>query len=53
MTKTKATVGGRDVTRVDYGDGGPIDYVLSTADGRVHRQHGDAALAAEALKALP
>ena len=24
-----ATVGGRDVTRVDYGDGGPLDYVLS------------------------
>ena len=28
------TVGGRDVTKVDYGDGGPIDYVLA-GDGTV------------------
>ena len=53
VTTAPATVGGRDVTKVDYGDDGPLDYVLSN-DGRVFIvTTADAALAAEALKALP
>ena len=53
VTTQPATVGGRDVTRVDYGDGGPIDYVLAN-DGAVFIvSTADDALAAEALKALP
>ena len=53
VTTAPATVGGRDVTRVDYGDGGSLDYVLSN-EGRVFIvSTTDAALAAEALKALP
>ncbi len=53
VTKTKATVGGREVTRVDYGDGGPIDYVISTPEGVFIVTTSDEALAAEALPALP
>ena len=53
MTKATATVGGREVTRVDYGDGGPIDYVLSTPEGVFIVTTADEDLAAEALPALP
>ena len=53
VTTQAVTVGDRDVTRVDYGDGGPIDYVLAS-DGTVFIvSTADQALAAEALKALP
>ena len=53
VTTESATVGGRAVTRVDYGDSGPLDYVLA-GDGSVFIvSTADAALAAEALKALP
>ncbi len=53
VTKSTASVGGRDVTTVDYGDGGPIDYVLSTPDGVFIVTTADEDLAAEALPALP
>ncbi len=53
VTTAPVTVGGRAVTKVDYGDQGPLDYVLSN-DGKVFIvSTADAALAAEALKALP
>ena len=29
VKKEAVTVGGRDVTRIDYGDGGKLDYVLA------------------------
>ena len=48
-----ATVGGRDVTRVDYGDGGPLDYVLSDDGVAYIVSTAEPALAADALKALP
>ena len=53
VTKDEATVGGRDVTRIDYGDGQGLDYVLVTGDRVFIVSTGDAAVAAEALKALP
>jgi hypothetical protein len=53
VTKSRATVGGREVTRVDYGDGGPIDYVLSTPEGVFIVTTADEGLASEALPALP
>jgi hypothetical protein len=53
VTKAAATVGGRGVTKVDYGDGGPVDYVLATPDGVFIVTTGDRDLAAEALRALP
>ena len=53
VKKEAVTVGGRDVTRIDYGDGGNIDYVLP-GNGVVYIvETGEANLAAEALKALP
>jgi hypothetical protein len=53
VKKEAVTIGGRDVTRVDYGDGGNIDYVLP-GNGVVYIvETADANLAAEALKALP
>lgn len=53
VTRKSATVGGRDVDRVDYGDGGPIDYVLVTPDGAFIVSSADPDLAARALEALP
>ncbi len=53
VTRETATVGGREVTKIDYGDGGPLDYVLVSGDQAFIVSTGDASLAAEALKALP
>jgi hypothetical protein len=53
VTREPATLGGREVTRVDYGDGGAIDYVLATPAGVFIVSTGDADLAAQALEALP
>ena len=53
VTRDEATVGGRDVTRIDYGDGQGLDYVLVNGDRVFIVSTGDAAVAAEALKALP
>jgi hypothetical protein len=53
VTSEAATVGGRNVTRVDYGDNGAVDYVLSDNGVAYIVSTADPALAADALKALP
>ena len=53
VKKEAVTVGGRDVTRIDYGDGGNIDYVLADNGVVYIVETADANLAGEALKALP
>jgi hypothetical protein len=53
ITRTPATVGGRQVTKVDYGDAGIVDYVLP-GDGVVYIvSTADKDLAGKALAALP
>jgi hypothetical protein len=51
-TKTE-TIGGKEVTTVDYGDQGNKAYVYTTANGVVIVQTADAALAAQAIAAIP
>jgi hypothetical protein len=51
-TKTEA-IGGKEVTTVDYGDQGSKAYVHTTANGVVVVQTADAALAAQAIAAIP
>lgn len=53
VTTKTATVGGKEVTIVDYGDGGAISYVRTTADAVVVLQTADAALAAVVVAVLP
>ena len=42
VTRDEATVGGRDVTRIDYGDGQGLDYVLVNGDRVFIVSTGDA-----------
>ena len=53
VTRDAGDLGGRDVTRIDYGDGGALDYVLARRRRRSSSSPADEAVAAEALKALP
>jgi hypothetical protein len=53
VTRTPVKLAGQEWTRVDYGDGGAMDYVRA-ADGIVHIiTTPDAALAAQAAAAMP
>jgi hypothetical protein len=53
ITREKVTMSGVEVTRVDYGDGQALDYVL-TRNGRVFVvTTSDASLAEQAIAALP
>ena len=47
------TLGGHEFTRIDYGDGGTIDYLLAQGDHVLLIETADAALAAQAAAALP
>jgi hypothetical protein len=53
VTREQAKVGGRDVTRVDYGGGGIIHYVLPGAGAVYIVSTSDKDIAAQALAALP
>jgi hypothetical protein len=46
-------LGGRTVTRIDYGDDGAKDYVISENGATIVITSADEALATEAIKALP
>ena len=53
VTTKTATVGGKEITTVDYGDGGSMAYVRTTAEAVVILQTADEALAAEVVANLP
>jgi len=53
VTTKTATVGGKEITTVDYGDEGSMAYVHTTAEAVVILQTADAALAAEVVAGLP
>ena len=53
VTTKTATVGGKEITTVDYGDGGSMAYVRTTAEAVVILQTADEALAAEVVASLP
>jgi len=53
VTTDTVTLGGHEFTRVDYGDGGAMDYVLAEKDFVLIIETGDAGLAAQAAAALP
>lgn len=53
VTTKTATVGGKEITTVDYGDAGSMAYVRTTAEAVVILQTADAALAAEVVAGLP
>jgi hypothetical protein len=53
ITTDTAKVGGVDVTRVDRGDGGAVDYVLTRGGDVIVVTTSDEGLASQALAALP
>jgi len=53
ITTDAATIGGVKVTRVDRGDGGSVDYVLTRNGVVILVTTNDETLAAEAIQALP
>lgn len=53
VRQTQATIGGREYTKVDLGDGGPIDYVRASGDVVFVITTSDPALAGEAATLLP
>jgi hypothetical protein len=53
ITTGTATVGGVEVTRVDRGDGGDVDYVLTRNGVVIVVTTNDETLAAQAIQALP
>ncbi len=53
ITTDTTTLAGIDVTRVDRGDGGSIDYVLTRNGDVITISTADAALAAQAAAAIP
>ena len=53
VTTDTVTLGGHAFTRIDYGDGGTIDYLLAQGDHVLLIETADAALAAQAAAALP
>ncbi|MFI5199091.1 MAG: hypothetical protein ACHQXL_01805 [Candidatus Limnocylindrales bacterium] len=53
MTTTPATVGTKSVIKVDYGDGGPIDYVYVHGQDVFDVSTSDPTLAATVLNQLP
>ena len=53
VTKDTVTLDGRTWTRIDYGDGGTLDYVLIDGANVIVITAADAALAEQAAAALP
>jgi len=53
IKREAASVGGRDVTRIDYGDNGVVDYVLPASGVVYVVSTADKDLAAKALRTLP
>ena len=53
ITTANATVGGKQVVKVDYGDGGQLDYLYERGDVVIDVATGDPALAAQVLALLP
>jgi hypothetical protein len=53
VTRSTVTLGGKEWTRVDYGDGGTMDYVRSSDPNVFVITTADPALAAQAAAALP
>ena len=53
ITTSQTTVGGKPVIKVDYGDGGQLDYLYARDDLVIDVASGDPALAAQVLASLP
>ena len=53
VTKDTVTLNGQSWTRIDYGDGGTLDYVLTDGGNVIVITTADAALAEQAAAALP
>jgi hypothetical protein len=53
VTKDTVTLDGREWTRIDYGDGGTLDYVLTDGANVIVITTSDAALAEQTAAALP
>jgi hypothetical protein len=53
VTKDTVTLGGQAWTRIDYGDGGTLDYVLTDGANVIVISTADAALAEQTAAALP
>jgi hypothetical protein len=53
MTTTPATIGGKALIKVDYGDGGPLDYVYVSGQTVFDVSTADTTLAATVLAQLP
>ncbi|MEI8332953.1 MAG: hypothetical protein WCH74_03740 [Chloroflexota bacterium] len=53
VTTSTITLGGREFTRIDYGDGGSMSYVTTDGDIVIVIETSDADLAAQAAAALP
>jgi hypothetical protein len=53
VTRNVVTLAGRSFTRVDYGDGGPLDYVVAKGDIVIVITSANPDLAALAAAALP
>jgi hypothetical protein len=53
VTQSTVTLGGKELTKVDFGDDGSVDYVLAGDDAVVVFSTKDAAIAEAAAAALP
>ena len=53
VKKDTVTLNGKTWTRIDYGDGGTVDYVLTDGNNVIVITTADAALAEQAAAALP
>jgi hypothetical protein len=53
VTRSSAELGDRTVTKVDYGDGGSLSYVIVDGDVVILIETGDADLAGQVEAALP
>jgi hypothetical protein len=53
VTKEPVTLAGKEFTRVDYGDEGPMDYVGTNGDAVIVITTADPAVAAATVAALP
>jgi hypothetical protein len=53
VTRDTATLDGRTFTRINYGDDGPLDYVIAQGEIVIVITTADPALAAQAAAALP
>ncbi len=53
VTVSTVTVGGRQLTKVSYGDGGPTSYVYATGEAVIVIETADEALAGTVAKLLP